>query len=205
MEEKWLTWAKKLQSIAQAGLEYSKDKYDIERFQQIRELSVEILNEYTELSNEKIKDLFCNEVGYQTPKVDIRGAIFKYNKILLVKESIDGCWSLPGGWAEVDLSVKENVIKEAKEEAGVNVIPKRIIAVLDKNKNNKSANPYSIYKIFVLCDLIDGDFKKNIETEESGFFSLSELPPLSLGRNNEKQIEMCFKAKDDEEFQVIFD
>lgn len=205
MEEKWLTWARKLQAIAQAGLEYSKDKYDIERFQQIRDLSVEILNEYTELSNEKIKDLFCNEVGYQTPKVDIRGVTFKDNKILLVKESIDGCWSLPGGWAEVDLSVKENVIKEAKEEAGVNVIPKRIIAVLDRNKNNKPIHAYGIYKIFVLCELIDGDFKKNIETEESGFFSLEELPPLSLGRNNEKQIEMCFKAKDDENFQVIFD
>ena len=107
MEPKWLTWAKQLQSIAQAGLTYSKDKYDIERFQQIRELSVEILNEYTEICNEKIKDLFCNEVGYQTPKIDIRGAVFKDDKILLVKESIDGLWSIPGGWAEPGLSIKE--------------------------------------------------------------------------------------------------
>ncbi|MHC1685228.1 MAG: NUDIX hydrolase N-terminal domain-containing protein [Clostridiaceae bacterium] len=205
MEEKWLTWARKLQSLAQAGLAYSENKYDLERFQQIRELSAEILNEYTEIGIEKVRELFCSEDGYQTPKVDIRGAIFKDDKILLVKESIDGCWSMPGGWAEVDLSVKENVIKEAKEEAGVNVIPKRIIAVLDRNKNNKPISAYGIYKIFVLCELIDGNFKENIETEESGFFLLSELPPLSLGRNNEKQIKMCFRAKDDENFQVIFD
>lgn len=205
MEQKWLTWAKQLQSIAQAGLEYSKDKYDLERFQQIRNLSVEILNEYTGVSNDKIRDLFCNEVGYQTPKVDVRGAVFKDNKILLVKESIDGCWSLPGGWAEVNLSLKENVIKEAKEEAGVTVIPEKLIAVLDRNKNNKPISAYGIYKIFVLCQLVDGAFEKNIETEESGFFSLENLPPLSLGRNNKKQIDMCFKAYTDKNFIPIFD
>jgi len=205
MEPKWLSWAKQLQSIAQAGLAYSKDKYDMERFQQIRDLSVEILSEHTGVSNEKIKDLFCNETGYQTPKVDVRGAIFKDDKILLVKESVDGCFSMPGGWAEVNLSVKENIIKEAKEEAGVNVVPKRIIAVLDRNKNNVPVFAYGIYKIFVLCELIDGDFEENIETEESGFFSLADLPPLSLERNSKKQIEMCFESKSQDNFSTIFD
>jgi ADP-ribose pyrophosphatase YjhB (NUDIX family) len=205
MEPKWLGWAKQLQAIAQAGLEYSKDKYDIERFQQIRELSVEILNEYTGISHEKIKDLFCNETGYQTPKVDIRAAIFKADRILLVKESFDGRWALPGGWAEFNLSVKENVVKEAKEEAGVNVVPKRLIAVQDRNKHNKPATAYGIYKIFVLCDLIDGEFKKNIETEESGFFPLAALPPLSLRRNTPRQIKMCFDAKEKEDLYTMFD
>jgi ADP-ribose pyrophosphatase YjhB (NUDIX family) len=205
MKEKWLYWAKELQSIAQAGLTYSKDKYDLDRFQQIRDLSVEILNEYTDVGSEKIRDLFCNETGYQTPKVDIRGAIFKDKKILLVKESIDGCWSLPGGWAEVNLSVKENIVKEAKEEAGANVIPKKIIAILDKNKNNELPGVYGIYKIFVLCKLIDENFEKNTETEESGFFSLDNLPPLSVGRNTMKQLEMCFKAEEEENFITIFD
>jgi ADP-ribose pyrophosphatase YjhB (NUDIX family) len=205
METKWLSWAKRLQSIAQAGLTYSKDKYDIERFQQIRDISIEILNEYTEISNEKIKDLFCNETGYQTPKVDIRGAVFKDGKILLVKESIDGRWSLPGGWAEVNLSVKENVIKELREETGLNVVPKRLIAVLDRNKHNHPITPYGIYKIFVLCELIGGVFKKNIETVESGFFSLEDLPPLSLGRVTKEQIAMCFEAKYNDNFTAIFD
>jgi ADP-ribose pyrophosphatase YjhB (NUDIX family) len=205
METKWLSWAKRLQSIAQAGLTYSKDKYDIERFQQIRDISIEILNEYTEISNEKIKDLFCNETGYQTPKVDIRGAVFKDGKILLVKESIDGRWSLPGGWAEVNLSVKENVIKELREETGLNVVPKRLIAVLDRNKHNHPITPYGIYKIFVLCELIGGVFEKNIETVESGFFSLEDLPPLSLGRVTKEQIAMCFEAKYNDNFTAIFD
>lgn len=205
MEPKWLSWAKQLQAIAQAGLTYSKDKYDIERFQQIRNLSVDILSEYTEISNEKIKDLFCNETGYQTPKVDVRGAVFKNDKILLVKESIDGTWSMPGGWAEFNLSIKENIVKEVKEESGVNVVPKRLIAVLDRNKHNKPVTAYGIYKIFVLCELIDGVFKKNIETEESGFFSIIDLPPLSLARNTKKQIEMCFEAKSQEYFFTVFD
>lgn len=205
MGEKWLYWAKELQSIAQAGLAYSKDKYDIDRFQQIRDLSVEILNEYTDIGKEKIKTLFCNESGYQTPKVDIRGAIFRDNKILLVREKMDGCWSLPGGWAEVNLSVKENIIKEAKEEAGVNVMPKRIIAVLDRNRYNEPINAYGIYKIFVLCEFVDGIFEKNIETEESGFFSLDKLPPLSIDRITEKQIKMCFDAQSNDNFAPIFD
>ncbi|WP_040214007.1 NUDIX hydrolase N-terminal domain-containing protein [Clostridium polynesiense] len=205
MEEKWLNWAKRLQSIAQAGLTYSKDKYDLERFQQIRDLSVEILNEYTEAGSEKIRDLFCNETGYQTPKVDVRSAIFKDNKILLVKESIDGLWSLPGGWAEMNLSIKENAVKEAKEEAGVNIVPLRLIAVQDRSRHNKPPFPYGCYKVFVLCELIDGEFQSNIETEESGFFSLESLPPLSRGRNTEKQIEMCFDSLKSPHQEVLFD
>ncbi|MGG7076387.1 NUDIX hydrolase N-terminal domain-containing protein [Clostridium sardiniense] len=205
MEEKWLSWAKRLQSIAQAGIEYSKDKYDIERFEEIRDLSCEILKEYTNIPKDKIKDLFCNEVGYQTPKVDVRSAIFKDNKILLVKESIDNKWSLPGGWAEVDLSIKENAIKESKEEAGVNVKPQRLIAVLDKSKYSLKPYPYGVYKVFVLCDLIDGSFEENIETEESGFFSLENLPELSTGRNTKEQIEMCFEGKNNNTFVTIFD
>jgi ADP-ribose pyrophosphatase YjhB (NUDIX family) len=205
MEPKWLSWAKKLQSIAQAGLTYSKDKYDIERFQQIRDLSAEILNEYTEISNEKIKNLFCNETGYQTPKVDIRGAVFKDDKILLVKESIDGCWSIPGGWAEINLSIKENIVKELLEEAGLNVVPRRLIAVLDRSKHNHPVTAYGMYKVFVLCELVDGEFEKNMETEESGFFSLADLPPLSTERITGKQIAMCFEAKDNDNFLTIFD
>lgn len=205
MENRWLTWATKLQSIAQAGLEYSKDKYDIERFNEIRNISAEIISEYTDLSMGKVKDLFCNEKGYQTPKVDVRAAIFKDEKILLVKESLDGSWSLPGGWADIGLSVKENIIKESFEEAGVKVEPERIIAIQDRDKNNKPIGPYSVYKIFVLCKLIEGEFKENIETEESGYFKLEELPRLSEERNNKEQIELCFKAKNDPNQETYFD
>lgn len=205
MEEKWLTWAKRLQSIAQAGITYSKDKYDIERFQEIRDLSSEILSNYTDLSNEKVKDLFCNETGYQTPKVDVRCAIFINDKILLVKENLDNKWSLPGGWAEVNLSIKENAIKESFEEAGINVKPKKLIALLDKSKHSTTLNPYGIYKAFVLCEFINGDFKENIETDESRLFSLDNLPTLSTERNNYDQIKMCFDFNENQNLDTIFD
>lgn len=205
METKWLKWAKQLQSIAQSGLEYSKDKFDIERFQQIRELSIEIMSEYTDMDNSKVRTLFANETGYQTPKVDIRAAIFKDDKILMVNETSDNKWSLPGGWADIDLSICENVIKESMEEAGAKVKPKRVIAVLDRNKHINDTYPYSVYKFFVECDYIEGKHKKNIETSKSGFFTLNTLPELSVGRNTKSQIEMCFKARKENTFETIFD
>ena len=118
--EKWLEWAIELQSLAQAGLTYGKDIYDKERYERIREISAEIVSNYTDMSIEKVKDLFCNEVGYQTPKLDTRAAIFEDGKILLVREN-NGKWSLPGGWVDVNVSVKENTIKEVKEESGLDV------------------------------------------------------------------------------------
>ena len=114
MKQQWLAWAQQLQAIAHAGLEYSKDKFDLERFAQIRELSVEILSSYTEVGTRKLTELFANETGYQTPKVDTRAVVPRDGKLLFVHESDDGKWALPGGWAEIQLSVKENVEKEVK-------------------------------------------------------------------------------------------
>lgn len=133
--EKWLQWAVELQSLAQAGLFYCKDKYELERYERIREISAEMLSYKTEIPLEKVKDLFCGDVGYQTPKIDTRAAIFKDGKILLVHEE-NGTWSLPGGWVDVNVSVMENTIKEVKEEAGLDVTVKRIIAVQDREKHN---------------------------------------------------------------------
>lgn len=204
-EPKWLEWAKKLQGIAQAGLTYSKDKYDIERFEQLRDLSVEILNSYTNIDNKIIRELFCNETGYPTPKIDVRAAIFKEDKILLVKEKIDGRWSLPGGWADIHTSLKEALIKEAKEEAGVEIDPKRIIAVQDRKRHNEPPSPYGMYKIFVECTYINGSFEDNTETSDAKFYSLEELPPLSLGRNTKQQISMCFESRNIECLEPMFD
>ena len=122
--EKWLQWAAELQSIAQAGLFYGKDPFDRERYQRIRDIAAEMISFKTEIPLEKVKDLFCCEQGYQTPKLDTRAAIFKEDKILLVREK-NGTWSLPGGWVDVNVSVRENVIKEVKEEAGLDVRPEQ--------------------------------------------------------------------------------
>ena len=128
--EKWLQWAIELQSLAQAGLTYGKDIYDRERYERVREISAEILSHMSELPTETVKNLFCNETGYQTPKLDTRAAIFKDERILLVREN-NGKWSLPGGWCDVNISVAENTIKEVKEESGLDVIAKSIIVVQD--------------------------------------------------------------------------
>ena len=205
MKEKWLQWATQLQSIAQAGLAFSNDRYDLDRYEKIRNITIEILHEYTDIDHNKIRDLFASETGYQTPKVDIRASVFKDDKLLMVREKIDGCWSLPGGWADVNTSVGESAVRECLEEAGAHVKPKRIIAIQLANKHNNPLFPYTIYKVFVECELIENNFTDNTETLDAGFYSLDALPALSTCRNTRSQIEMCFEAKKHKVFETIFD
>ncbi|EET60725.1 hydrolase, NUDIX family [Marvinbryantia formatexigens DSM 14469] len=202
--EKWLEWAVELQSIAQAGLFYGKDVFDKERYERIREISVEMLSYKTEIPPEKVKELFCCETGYQTPKLDTRAAIFEDDKILLVKEK-NGKWSLPGGWVDVNVSVKENIIKEAKEEAGLDVSVDTVIAVQDREKHNLPVYAYKICKVFALCSARGGHFQANSETVESRYFGRDELPPLAEDKNNEEQIQMCFEAYHAENWKTQID
>ncbi len=203
--EKWLKWAIEIQSLAQAGLTYTDNVYDIERYERLREITAEIIEEKSNISLEKVKDLFCNENGYQTPKIDTRAAIFKDEKILLTHEN-NGTWSLPGGWCDVLESVASNTIKEVKEETGLDVETIKIIAVQDRNKHNKPIYAYGVCKIFVLCNVIGGEFIENIETTEIKYFSLDEIPNnLAEEKTNNEQIEMCFKAYKDEKWQTQFD
>ena len=134
--EKWLQWAVELQSLAQAGIHYTKDPYDEERFERIREIAAEMIAHKSEIPLDKVKDLFCCEIGYQTPKLETRAAVFQDGKILLVQEN-DGKWSLPGGWCDVNISAKENTVKEVKEEAGLEVSADWVIAVQDREKHNR--------------------------------------------------------------------
>ena len=202
--EQWLKLVIEIQSLAQNGLTYSNNIYDIERYERLRDISAEMLSMKTNFSVEKVKELFCNKTGYQTPKLDTRAVIFKDNKILLVHEN-NGTWSLTGGWVDVLESVKSNTIKEVKEETGLNVLAKKIIAIQDRNKHNKPRYAYGVCKIFVLCDVIGGHFEKNVETTEIKYFSMDNLPILAEEKNNKEQIEMCFKAINDKNWQVQFD
>lgn len=204
MNENWLKWAVELQSLAQAGLTYGKDVYDIERYERIRDISAEMLSGKTGISVEKVKDLFCSETGYQTPKLDTRAAIFDRDKILLVKEN-NGKWSLPGGWVDVNVSVKENTIKEVKEEAGLDVTADRVIAVQDRAKHNLPVYAYGVCKIFVLCSVTGGEFEPNIETTGFSYFGEEELPDLAEEKNNEEQIRMCFEAYRSKNWVTVFD
>src|SRR3972149_7001799 len=191
----WLDVAKRIQSIAQAGLEYSENKYDIDRYHQLRQVSLEIMQDFTELAMEKLLGTFAGEKGYQTPKVDVRGVVFRGDKILLVHETIDNNWSIPGGWADVGLTPFEVAKKEVWEEAGLEVLPVKLLAVLDKKCHNHPPDMFHIYKIFVLCHETGGELKGGLETSETAFFGLDELPPLSTQRITLEQIELMYEYR----------
>ena len=202
----WKKWAQELQFLAQCSLAYSKDKFDRERSERIREIACEMLSYKYDLPIEKIKMDFASEIGYQTPKVETRAAIIKDNKILLVKEQLDGKWALPGGYQDVNVSIRENVIKEASEEAGAVVQPLKVVAVLDYNRHHHVNFPLGMVKIFVLCEYINHSFNENTETLGAEFYSLDDLPELSITRTTKKQLEMCFECyKDPQNWDTIFD
>ena len=203
--ERWLSWIVELQSLAQAGLTYGKDPYDLERYTHIREICAEMLSQMTDVPTEVVKTLFCNETGYQTPKIDTRAAIFKDGKILLVHEN-NGTWSLPGGWCDVNVSVGENTVKEVREEAGLDAVAERIIAVQDRAKHNLPLYAYGVCKIFLLCSVRGGSFQENIETVGYDYFSEDDLPLLAEEKNNAEQIRMCFAAyRSGETWKTLFD
>ena len=203
--EKWLEWAVSLQSIAQAGLHYGKDPFDLERYEEIHNIAAEMLSEKAEIPLDTVKDLFCNETGYQTPKLDVRAAMFSDEKILLVRET-NGTWSLPGGWVDVNTSVMESAVKEVKEEAGLDVTVDTVIAVQDREKHNLPVYANKICKIFVLCSVTGGSFKPNAETTESHYFGLDELPcPLAAEKTTAEQIRMCFQAFQAETWETRID
>jgi ADP-ribose pyrophosphatase YjhB (NUDIX family) len=205
MENRWLDWAKQIQAIAQIGLTYTKDVYDRERYEALRQLSVEIMAHYTMTDPKKIALAFASEKGYATPKVDIRGVVFANGRILLVREKIDGAWALPGGWADIGYSPAEVAVKEIREESGYEAEPVRLLAVMDKRFHRHPPEPYHIYKLFILCRITGGQPEGGVETSEVGFFGEDELPPLSLERNTEAQIRTLFEFLRDPDKPVILD
>ena len=201
----WLEVAKRLQAVAQAGLEYSGNKYDIDRYNQIRQISLEIMQDFTQLPMKKLVNVFTSEKGYQTPKVDVRGVVFRGNKILMVREVIDDCWSVPGGWADVGLTPFEVARKEVFEEAGLEVSPVRLLAVFDKKLHNHPPDLYHIYKIFILCEETGGILQNGMETSDTGFFSPDDLPALSAPRITEEQIRLMFDFKNNPLKEAVCD
>ena len=202
----WKKWAQELQFLSQCSLAYSKDKFDRERSERIREIACEMLSFKYDIPLEKVKLDFAGELGYQTPKVETRTAVIKDNKILLVKEQFDGKWALPGGYQDVNMSIKENAIKEASEEAGAVVNPVKIIAVLDYNRHHHVNFPFGMVKVFVLCEYVSHSFVENTETLGAEFYALDELPELSTTRTTKKQLEMCFDCYNNiENWETIFD
>jgi len=201
----WLAIAKRLEAIAQTGLYYSNDDYDKERYEEIRIISHQILNEYTDTPLIKIREIFSKETGYPTPKVDIRAVIFRRDKILMVREKSDGQWSLPGGWADIGLTPSEVAVKEVEEETGLIVTAERVLAILDKKCHQHPPSLLHVYKIFILCNEAGGSLASGIETTEVNFFELSGLPPLSAERITLEQVRMVFDQYKKGNINILFD
>lgn len=201
----WLTIAKKINSIAQTGLTFTKDKFDIERYSELLELSIQILNNITEIDSKKLEFVFNRNIGYQTPKIGVRAVVFKEDKLLMVKEKMDNKWCLPGGYADVGMTPSEIVINEVKEESGFDVKPIRILGLIDYNKHQDKPFPFDLYNLFMECEIIGGQPTSGIETCDVEFFDIDNLPELSIRRVTKDQILKMFDLHSDKTLEPIFD
>jgi ADP-ribose pyrophosphatase YjhB (NUDIX family) len=194
---KWMEWSQKLQAIAQNGLTYSNDKFDIERFKQLQEIVSEIISTYTKHDFHEVQEYLDNETGYATPKIDVRGVVVKSEKLLMVKENADNLWTLPGGWADIQESPGENVEREVFEESGYQVKAKKLLAVYDRSRHEHHPKyPEYVYKMFFLCEIVGGESRTSMETSDVNFFGLHELPELSTARITKNQIHRMFELKE---------
>ncbi|MBI5545884.1 MAG: NUDIX hydrolase [Deltaproteobacteria bacterium] len=194
MEPIWLEWARRLQALAQSGLTYSQSPFEIERYEQVREIASEMMAVGSGYDLARVRDLFAQEKGYATPKVDGRGVVFRDGRLLLVKELRDGCWTLPGGFADVGDTPAEAVVREVLEETGYEVKPIKLLALWDRNKQGHlPPRPFHIYKVFIRCEIVGGSPKSSHETAEPTFFASDEIPPLSLSRTTPAQISRLFE------------
>lgn len=201
----WLTIAKKINSIAQSGLTFTKDKYDKERYEELMSLSIEIIKNITDIDTTKLDFVFNRDIGYQTPKLGVKAVIVENEKILLVKEKMDNRWSLPGGYADTGLTPSEIVVTEVLEESGFEVKPKRILGLIDYNKHQNRPFPFDIYNLFMECEIIGGTAKAGHETSAVDFFAIDNLPEISEKRVTTTQIVDMFRLAIKDNVEPIFD
>ena len=201
----WLVWAREIQAISQTGLTFAHNEYDIERNERLRALAAEIIEIHSQLKTPELIDDFQDQLGYATPKIDVRGAVIRDGKILLVKEKMDGKWCMPGGWVDVGEAPAFSVAREVREESGFHVKPVKVIAVLDANRSGRPLSLYHAFKIIFLCEILGGHAETSIETEAVDFFDFDNLPELSSNRTNEKHLEEVRKHVVDKERKTTFD
>lgn len=206
LEPDWLLWAKELQALAQTGLTFTKDHYDIERYEAIRHIAAEMMAAGSGSGLETVLEVFTAQTGYATPKVDTRGVVFQDGALLLVKELRDGGWTLPGGWADTNDSPSEAVVREIFEESGFETRAVKLLAVYDRSKHGHTPPyPFHIYKMFFRCEIIGGAAASSSETEGAAFFKEHEIPPLSSSRVTPGQIARLFEHYRHPEWPTDFD
>lgn len=205
MEKRLFEQAKRIQALAKTGLNYTENHYDVERFEELYQISSDILAKLTHLKLEQTLSVLAEEPEYPTPKTDIRAVVFKEEKILLVKESSDERWALPGGWADIGYSPAEVAVKEVEEEAGLQVEATRLLAVLDNCFHGHPPSLHHIYKIFIACQILGGSLRPSPDILDVGFFKQEDLPPLSQGRVSEEEIIQMFAYRQDANKEVWWD
>jgi ADP-ribose pyrophosphatase YjhB (NUDIX family) len=203
--DRWLEWARRLQAIAQNGLTYADNHFDRERYAAVREVAAEMTATHSDTKLEFVRDLFAQEVGAATPKVDVRAAVFRDNSILLVQERSDGLWTLPGGWADVNESPSEAVVREVYEESGYRTRAVKLLGFYDRDRHGHPPFPFHVYKLFFQCELVGGAPAPSHETEAVGFFREDALPELSLPRVMPAQIARSFEHLRHPEWPTDFD
>ncbi len=207
-EPDWLSWTRELQAIAQTGLAFEPGPYDRERYEMLRCLASRIMAAHTDTPAERIEALFSHESGYATPKVDVRGAAFDgQGRMLMVREVADGGrWTLPGGWADVNLTLAENVTKEMLEESGFHVQARKLAAVWDRTRQGHAPGVFSCCKVFFICDIVGGAAATGPETSEVGWFAEDAVPQdLSLGRVLPNQLRRMFAHAHDPALPTEFE
>lgn len=189
-QPRWLEWAREIQALSQSGIAYSKDGYDVQRYRRLVEIAAEIVTGHTGLAQDPLLQNFLAQPGYATPKVDVRGAVSRDRKILLVRERSDGLWCLPGGWADVGTRPSEMVAREVREESGLRVAARKVVGLYDANRS-ADVRPefFHAYKMIFLCDILGGEAQPGSETLAADFFAFDALPPLSRGRTHERHLQ----------------
>jgi ADP-ribose pyrophosphatase YjhB (NUDIX family) len=185
---RWLEWAREIQALSQTGLTYASSEYETQRYTRLAEIAAEIVQDHTGLSKEHLLQDFSTQAGYATPKVDVRGAVVRDGKILLVQERVDECWCMPGGWADVGDLPSEMVVREVWEESGFQVVPRKVIGVYDANRSGRPLELYHAYKIVFLCEITGGEARPSDETLDARFFSFDDIPPLSANRTHQRHL-----------------
>jgi ADP-ribose pyrophosphatase YjhB (NUDIX family) len=201
----WLEWAREIQALAQTGAHYSENDYQRRRNERLMEIAAEIVSEYSNLEYMQLKDTFTTQIGYSTPRVDVRGAVFQADRLLMVRERSDGGWTLPGGWADVGDVPSHAVEREVFEEAGFRVAARKVIGVYDANRLGQ-LELFHAFKIVFLCDLIDGEARPSDETSEVSFFSMNNLPSILSGeRTKYRHIFDAFTCLSEPNCLTVFD
>jgi ADP-ribose pyrophosphatase YjhB (NUDIX family) len=202
---RWLEWAREIQALAQTGTSYAENHYQTERYARLTEIAAEIVSEHSDLERQGLVDAFRRQPGYATPKVDVRGAVFRDGKLLFVRERVDGGWTMPGGWADVGDVPSEAAEREVWEESGFRVEARKVVGVYDANRS-QPLELFHAFKIVFLCHLLDGEATPSAETSEVAFFGRDELPEaLSGERTRARHIRDAFLAFKDSGSPTLFD